>query len=71
MEFKNILNQDLLGRLDKLARTERKLTHAILCHINEVESRRLYADLGFDSMFKYLTHHCGYGEDSAYRRLLL
>lgn len=69
MELKKLSNQELLGRLDKLVRTERKLTHAILSHINEVESRRLYAELGFDSMFKYLTHHCGYGEDSAYRRL--
>ncbi|WP_374077458.1 HNH endonuclease [Bdellovibrio bacteriovorus] len=48
---------------------ERKITHLILCHINEVESRRLYADLGFDSMYKYLTQQLGYGEDSAYRRL--
>ena len=69
MELKRISNQDLLGRLHKLVRTERKLTHVILCHINEVESRRLYAELGFDSMFRYLTSHCGYGEDSAYRRL--
>ncbi|MBS1969800.1 MAG: HNH endonuclease [Bdellovibrionales bacterium] len=69
MELKKISNQELLSRLDKLVRTERKLTHVILCHINEVESRRLYAEMGFDSMFKYLTSHCGYGEDSAYRRL--
>jgi hypothetical protein len=69
MELKQISNQELLSRLDKLVRTERKLTHVILAHINEVESRRLYAELGFDSMFKYLTSHCGYGEDSAYRRL--
>lgn len=58
MELKNISNQDLMSRLDKLVRTERKLTHAILVHINEVESRRLYAEMGFDSMFKYLTGHC-------------
>lgn len=69
MEFTKISNQDLLNRLDKLVHSERKLTHVILCHINEVESRRLYAELGFESMFSYLTRHCGYGEDSAYRRL--
>lgn len=69
MELSKISNQELLGRLEKLVLTERKITHVILCHINEVESRRLYAELGFDSMFKYLTRHCGYGEDSAYRRL--
>lgn len=69
MDLSKIPNAELLNRLEKLLRTERKITHLILCHINEVESRRLYADLGFDSMYKYLTRHLGYSEDSAYRRL--
>lgn len=69
MNLKHLSNQELLSRLEKLVRSERKLTHVILVHINEVEARRLYAELGFDSMFKYLTQYCGYGEDSAYRRL--
>jgi 5-methylcytosine-specific restriction endonuclease McrA len=69
MELTKISNSELLGRLAKLAHTERKITHLILCHINEVESRRLYAELGFDSMFRYLTAHLNYSEDAAYRRL--
>lgn len=69
MDLSKIPSVELLNRLEKLTRTERKITHLILCHINEVDSRRLYAELGFDSMFKYLTKHLGYGEDSAYRRL--
>nr|WP_295901349.1 HNH endonuclease signature motif containing protein [uncultured Bdellovibrio sp.] len=69
MDLSKVTNSELLVRLEKLVRTERKITHLILCHINAVESRRLYAELGFDSMFKYLTKHLGYGEDSAYRRL--
>lgn len=69
MDLSKISNSELIVRLEKLTRTERKITHVILCHINEVESRRIYADLGFDSMYKYLTQQLGYGEDSAYRRL--
>ncbi|MFS4458246.1 HNH endonuclease [Bdellovibrio sp. HCB2-146] len=69
MDLSKISNLELLGRLEKLVRTERKITHLILCHINEFESRKLYAEMGFDSVFKYLTQHLGYGEDSAYRRL--
>ena len=69
MDLSLISNSELLKRLEKLACIERKITHLILWHINEVESRRLYAELGFDSMFKYLTQSLGYGEDSAYRRL--
>ena len=55
--------------LRKLVRSERKLTHVILIHILEVESRRLYANLGFDGMFSYLTKALGYSESAAYRRL--
>ncbi|WP_415061509.1 HNH endonuclease [Bdellovibrio sp.] len=69
MDLKNISNLELTQRLEKLARTERKITHLVLLHINEMESRRLYADLGYDGMYSYLTKGLGYSESSAYRRL--
>ncbi|WP_413578355.1 HNH endonuclease [Bdellovibrio sp. HCB290] len=69
MNLKTITNEELTGRLEKLAHSERKITHLVLIHINEMESRRLYAELGFDSMFRYLTRHLKYSEDAAYRRL--
>ncbi|XGC79891.1 HNH endonuclease [Bdellovibrio bacteriovorus] len=69
MDFKNISNFELSQRLEKLVRTERRITHLILLHINEVESRRLYAEAGYDGMFAYLTKCLGYSESSAYRRL--
>lgn len=69
MDLMKISNQELILRLEKLAKTERKITHLVLWHINEMESRRLYAELGFGSMYEYLTKHLGYGESSAYRRI--
>ncbi|HEY8271054.1 MAG TPA: hypothetical protein VIG33_09205 [Pseudobdellovibrionaceae bacterium] len=69
MDFHKTSDQDLLARLEKLARTERKLTHMILCHIHEAESRRLYAELGYGSMLAYLIQHLSYSESAAYRRL--
>lgn len=39
----------------KLVRTERKVTHLVVIHIAEIEARKLYADLGFDGMYSYLT----------------
>jgi len=69
MDLARISNNELLIRLEKLAKTERKITHLILWHINETESRKLYAELGFGSMYEYLTKHLGYGESSAYRRI--
>ncbi len=69
MNLSEIGNHELLNRLEKLSRTERKITHLILCHILEVESRKLFADRGFSSCFEYLTQGLGYSEGSANRRL--
>ncbi|AHZ84907.1 hypothetical protein Bb109J_c2214 [Bdellovibrio bacteriovorus] len=65
----DISNRELLDRMQKLVKTERKITHVILLHIAEIETRKLYAELGFDGMFPYLTRGLGYSEGSAYRRL--
>lgn len=69
MNFKSISNIELTHQLTKLVRTERKITYHILQHINEFESRKLYAIEGYDGMFSYLTKFLGYGESSAYSRL--
>lgn len=62
-------NEELISRMEKLVRTERKITHLILLHIVEIEDRKLYAKLGYDGMYSYLTKGLGYSESSAYRRL--
>lgn len=69
MDLSQIGNHELLGRLEKLSRTERKITHIILWHILEVDNRKLYADRGFSSCFEYLTKGLDYSEGSANRRL--
>ncbi len=69
MELKNISNQELIQRIEKLVRTERKITHLVLLHIAEIEDRKIYADMGYDGMYAYLTRGLGYSEGSAYRRL--
>ena len=69
MNLKHFSNAELITRLEKLTRTERKITHLILWHILEVEDRRLYAELGYDGMYSYLTKGLGYSDGSAYRRL--
>ncbi|KYG66151.1 hypothetical protein AZI86_03560 [Bdellovibrio bacteriovorus] len=69
MDLRNISNQDLVGRMQNLVRTERKITHLILVHILEIEERQIYAELGYDGMYTYLTRGLGYSEAAAYRRL--
>jgi len=69
MKIKTLSNNDLLNQFNKLVRTERKITHLVLLYIAEIETRKIYADLGFDGMYAYLTRGLGYSEGSAYRRL--
>jgi hypothetical protein len=69
MDLLNISDDVLLERTSRYARSERKITHVVLWHINEVERRRLYAQLGYSSIFKYIAQHLGYGEKAAYERM--
>ena len=69
LDLTKISNEEILSRLERLAKSERKITHLILWHLLEVESRKLYLKLGFDSLYKYLTQHLGYSESAAYDRI--
>lgn len=69
LELTKISNDEILSRLERLAKSERKITHLILWHLLEVESRKLYLKLGFDSLYSYLTQHLGYSESAAYDRI--
>ena len=41
----------------------------LLHHLKEIDSRKLYSDLGYSSLFSYLTKGLGYSESSACRRI--
>ncbi|MGZ3804547.1 MAG: HNH endonuclease [Pseudobdellovibrionaceae bacterium] len=69
LDLSKVPNQEILFRLEKLARSERKITYLVLYHINEVDSRKLYLGLGYNTLYKYLTQHLGYGERAAYDRM--
>lgn len=69
MNLSKISNDELLSRLDILTKSERKITHLILWHILEVDHRKLYLKLNYDSLYKYLTKHLGYSESAAYDRI--
>lgn len=68
-DIKSFSSEELVLRMEKLVRTERKITHLVLLYICEIEERKLYADLGYDGMYAYLTKGLGYSDGSAYRRL--
>ena len=62
-------NHQLIESLKALVSKEQKCKHEIVLHLAEVDRRRLFADLGYSSLFDYVTRGLGYSNGSAYRRI--
>lgn len=69
MNFNSISDSQLLERTRYWARTEQESLINLLYHIREVNSRRLYADLKYQSIHEYLVGELGYSEPEAGRRV--
>lgn len=68
-ELKSLSHSELISRTSALVAEERRVSTEILWHLREIESRRLFSEMGFGSMYEMLTRHFGYSEGSAHRRL--
>ena len=62
-------NHEFLRRLDVLIKKEKQITLKILHYLLEMDRRRLYAQMGYASLFEYCTRHLGYSESGANRRI--
>ena len=65
----NPAKQKLLKELKSLVAEERQLTTKILHLLREVEKSKLYAELGFSSLFDFTVRELGYSNDAAFRRI--
>ena len=65
-----LLGDDALTvKLAELAARERQATLDFLLHLIEFDSRRLYRELGYPSLYDYCRRCLKYSESSAYRRI--
>lgn len=62
-------NQELLNEIRKKSKQEQNLTLEVIELIREVNQRRLYLQLGFASLFDFVTKDLGYEPASAMRRI--
>ena len=69
MGLENLSDQELITGIKNLVGRERETILAVLDHLNEIESRRLYRELGYGSLFDYCQRGLGYSEASSYRRV--
>lgn len=69
MNLKHVADDVLLNDIKILVKDERALSIKVLHHLKEIEIRRLFADLGYSSLFEYATNDLGYSHPAAMRRI--
>ena len=69
LALKKLSDNFLLFQTKTLVQKERKLNIEILQHLQEIESRKLYLERGFSSLFDYAVRELGYSRGSAFRRI--
>ncbi|NCN42230.1 hypothetical protein GW916_13385 [bacterium] len=69
MNLKILKDGELLKQTKELVRNERQLLTQILQHLREVERRKLFSELGYQSLFEYAVKELNYSEGQAGRRI--
>ncbi|WP_374074244.1 HNH endonuclease [Bdellovibrio bacteriovorus] len=67
--LRRLSNHELEISLKDLVQKERKLLHVILEHIKEIDSRKLYLERAYSSLYEYLVKEFGYSGSAAMRRI--
>ncbi|MBK9294141.1 MAG: HNH endonuclease [Oligoflexia bacterium] len=69
LNIKKLDNNKLILELKNLVSEERKLLSLVLDYLSEVQSRKLYLELGFPSLFEFCVKELQYSESAAQRRI--
>jgi 5-methylcytosine-specific restriction endonuclease McrA len=68
LNYKKMSDQQLLTSVKVAVKKEKLLTAVVLDHLQEIERRRVYCELGISSLFRYCVEILGYSEaESSYR----
>ncbi len=67
--FKNTSDDELTKYLQNLLKQEKQIGDSILLALKEIKTRRIYAGLGYSSLFEMLVKHFHLSETSSYQRL--
>ncbi|MEK2688517.1 HNH endonuclease [Bdellovibrio sp. GT3] len=66
---KSMTDHQLIERVDFLVRRERELAECLIWHLQEIQERKLYIQMGFVSLFECLVKRFKYSEATAYSRI--
>ena len=67
--FAGMTDNQLLSQTKNLVQKERQINVFVLQYLQEIESRKLYLERGFPSLFEYAIKALGYSHSAAYRRI--
>ena len=59
----------IVEKLKQLVASERKITAEIIEHIQQIDLRKIHVQMGYSTLFSFLTEHIGYSSASAQRRI--
>ena len=68
-QLRRLTDEDLVANIQMLTRGERRMTIGVLHHLNEIEHRRLFLELGYGSLFDYCVRKLKYSASAAGRRI--
>ena len=67
--LKDVSDRKLLLSIKKLSDRERETVFSILVHLIEIDRRRLYLEMGYNSLFELCVKNLGYSESVAGRKI--
>ena len=68
-QYRKLSNSQLTDHLYRLFQKEKQIGDSILLVLKEIKNRRIYASLGYSSLFEMLVRHFHLSETSSYQRL--
>jgi hypothetical protein len=69
MKLKYLHSKELLERTQNLVAEERRVTLALIEHLEEIQARRLHSELGYESLWAFCTQYLGLSEGAAQWRI--
>ena len=69
MNLKHLKDKELLQKTQQLVQNERQVLTQVLHHLKEVDRRKLFSELGHQSLFAYCIRELQYSEGQASRRI--
>lgn len=70
MNLKHLTDEVLLNDTKVLVKKEREAIVKVIHHLKEIDQRKLFVELNYQSLFDYCVKELGYSEASAHRRII-